>query len=186
MLEQRNIIKRLWHIFRSMVFTNNSTFRSIEMTSSACVVTSLLMLTAAILSWHSLGDQLNLISFINTEDMIVSSTDWYCVLIELQGIGHFFHPWVFASWAWLWAALWRSGLECWLGLATRRSRPGSKPAAATSLWNFGKSVYPALPVSFGGDTTSRRSSLSGVYARGCKISHQSALECTVMDSTTHS
>ena len=70
---------------------------------------------------------------------------------------------------------------------TEVSRPGSNPAAATSLRNFGNSIYPALPVSFGGDTKSRRSLLSGVYARGCKISHQSALECvTVVDSTTHS
>ena len=67
------------------------------------------------------------------------------------------------------------------------SRPGSNPATVTSLRNFGNSVYPALPVSFGGDTKSRRSLLSGVYARGSKISHQSALECvTVVDSTTHS
>ena len=51
----------------------------------------------------------------------------------------------------------------------------------------GNSVYPALPVSFGGDTKSRRSLLSGVYARGSKISHHSALECViVVDSTTHS
>ena len=41
---------------------------------------------------------------------------------------------------------------------------------------FGNSVYPALPVSFGGDTKSRWSLLSGVYARGSKRSHQSALE----------
>ncbi len=54
---------------------------------------------------------------------------------------------------------------------------GSNPAAATySLRNFGNSVYPALPVSFGGDTKCRRSLLSGVYARGSKRSHQSALE----------
>ena len=43
---------------------------------------------------------------------------------------------------------------------------GSNPAAATSLRNFGNSVYPALPVFFGGDTKSRRSLLSGFYARG--------------------
>ena len=50
---------------------------------------------------------------------------------------------------------------------------------------FGNSVHPALPVSFGGDTKSRRSLLSGVYAMGSKRSHQSALECvTVVDSTT--
>ena len=58
-----------------------------------------------------------------------------------------------------------------------------------SLRNFGNSVYPSLPVSFGGDTKSRRSLLSGVYARGSKTkrSHQPALECvTVVDSTTHS
>ena len=67
------------------------------------------------------------------------------------------------------------------------SRPGSNPTTVTSLRNFGNSVYPALPVSFGGDTKSRRSLLSGVYARGSKRSHQSALECvTVVDSTTHS
>ena len=41
----------------------------------------------------------------------------------------------------------------------------------TSLRNFGNSVYPALPVSFGGDTNSRRSLLSGVYARESKRSH---------------
>ena len=49
------------------------------------------------------------------------------------------------------------------------SRPGSNPATVTSLRNFGNSVYPALPVSFGGDTKSRRSLLSGVYARGGEV-----------------
>ena len=44
---------------------------------------------------------------------------------------------------------WPSELERWLGLATGRSRPGSNPAAKTSLRNFGNSVYLALPVSFG-------------------------------------
>ena len=53
---------------------------------------------------------------------------------------------------------------------------GSNPTAATSLRNFGNSAYPALPVSLGGDTKSHRSLLSGVYARGSKRSHQSALE----------
>ena len=67
------------------------------------------------------------------------------------------------------------------GLATARSR------VRIPLRNFGNSVYPALPVSFGGDTKSRRSLLSGVYARGSKSPHQSALECvTVVDSTAHS
>ena len=53
----------------------------------------------------------------------------------------------------------------------------SNPAAANSIRNFGNSVYPALPVSFGGDTKSRWSLLlSGVYAWGSKTSRQSALE----------
>ena len=56
-----------------------------------------------------------------------------------------------------------------------------------SLRNFGNSVYPSLPVSFGWDTKSHLSLLSGVYARESKRSHQSALECvTVVDSTSHS
>ena len=59
------------------------------------------------------------------------------------------------------------------------------PLRTTSLRNFGNSVYPALPVSIGGDTKRRRSLLSGVYARGSKLSHQSALECvTVVDPAT--
>ena len=42
-------------------------------------------------------------------------------------------------------------------------------------------------MSFGWDTNSCWSLLSGVYASGSKRSHQSALECvTVVDSTTHS
>ena len=56
-----------------------------------------------------------------------------------------------------------------------------------SLRNFGNSVYPSLPVSFGWYTKSRWSLLSCVYARGSKRSHQSELECvTVVDSTSHS
>ena len=46
----------------------------------------------------------------------------------------------------------------------------------TPLRNVGNSVYLALQVSFGGDNKSRRSLLSGVYARGSKLLHQSALE----------
>ena len=60
---------------------------------------------------------------------------------------------------WVRALDWRTG-----GL-------GSNPAAATSLRNFDNSVYPALPVSFGRDTKSCRSLLSGVYVMGSKISH---------------
>ena len=82
-------------------------------------------------------------------------------------------------------AEWPSGLEHWTGDRTVR---GSNPNAENfSLRNFGNSVYPALPVCFGGDTKSRRSLLSGVYARGSKRPHQSVLECvTVVDSTAHS
>ena len=55
---------------------------------------------------------------------------------------------------------------------------------SSELWQF---RLPRLPVSFGWDTKSRWSLLSGVYARGSKRSHQSALECvTVVDSTSHS
>ena len=71
-----------------------------------------------------------------------------------------------------------SGLERWTG---DRTVQGSNPTAENfSLRNFGNSVYPALPVSFGGDTKSCRSLLSGVYARGSKRSHQSALECVTV------
>ena len=55
---------------------------------------------------------------------------------------------------------------------------------ASELWQF---RLPRFASVFGGDTKSRRSLLSGVYARGSKIPHQSALECvTVVDSTAHS
>ena len=67
-------------------------------------------------------------------------------------------------------AEWPSGLERWTGV---RVVLGSNPAAATSLRNFGNSVYPTLPASFGGDTKNRWSLLSGVYARESKISHLS-------------
>ena len=67
----------------------------------------------------------------------------------------------------------------------RPGGPGFESAAATSLWNVGNSVYPALPVSFGGDTKSRRSLPSGVYARGSKISHQSALEMCNLWTPSH-
>ena len=86
----------------------------------------------------------------------------------------------------LWGgARWPSGLERSTG---DRTVEGSNPTAENvSLRNLGNSVYPALPVSFGGDTKSCRSLLSGVYARGSKRPHQSALECvTVVDSTAHS
>ena len=68
---------------------------------------------------------------------------------------------------------WPSGLERWTG---DRVVLGSNPAVATSNRNSGNSVYPALPVTFEGNTKSRRSLLSGVYVRGSKRSHQSTLE----------
>ena len=48
---------------------------------------------------------------------------------------------------------------------------GSNPAGTSLVRNFGSSVYPTFPVSFGGDTKSHWSLLSSVYARGSKISH---------------
>ena len=79
----------------------------------------------------------------------------------------------------IWAAVaeWVT-VECWTG--DRIDLRSSPPAATYSLRNFSNSVYPALPVPFGGDTKSRRSLLLGVYARGSKRSHQSALDmCNV-------
>ena len=61
-----------------------------------------------------------------------------------------------------------SELERWTG---DQVVLGSNPAGATSLRNFGNSVYHALPVYFGGDTKCHRSLLSGEYARGSKRSH---------------
>ena len=79
-------------------------------------------------------------------------------------------------------ARWPSGLEHWTG---DRVVLGSNLAAAVSLRNFDNSVYPALPVAFGGDTKSRRSLLSGVYAGGSKRCHQSALEmCNLLWTPT--
>ena len=46
---------------------------------------------------------------------------------------------------------------------------GSNPAEA--VWKLWQSPLPTLPVSFGRDTKSRWSLLSGVYARGSKRSH---------------
>ena len=65
-------------------------------------------------------------------------------------------------------AQWPSGV----GLDWRPDGPDwvQIPLPKTSLRNFGKSVYPALPVSFRGDTKSCRSLLSGVCTRGSKRS----------------
>ena len=66
-------------------------------------------------------------------------------------------------------ARWPSGLQCGTG---DRVVLGSNPAAATSLRNFGNSVYHATPLC----QCLSEETLSGVYARGSKRSHQSALE----------
>ena len=79
-------------------------------------------------------------------------------------------------------ALWPSGLERW---TDDRVVLGSNPAAATSLRNFGNSVYPALPVPFGGDTKSRQSLLSGVYVGGNKRSHTGG-KCVTCRGLHHS
>ena len=69
------------------------------------------------------------------------------------------------------------------GMATEET---SNPDRADS--ELRNSVYPALPVSFGGDTKSCRSLLSGVYARGSKISHTKCVTCRGLHNseiTTH-
>ncbi len=67
------------------------------------------------------------------------------------------------------------------GMATEET---SNPDRADS--ELRNSVYPALPVSFGGDTKSCRSLLSGVYASGSKISHQSPMEMCNLSWILHS
>ena len=57
----------------------------------------------------------------------------------------------------------------WRPSAGDRVVLGLNPAAATSLRNFGNSIYPALSVSFGGDTKIHLSLLSGAYAREVKV-----------------
>ena len=71
------------------------------------------------------------------------------------------------------APQWPSGLERWTGdrVVLRANR-----AAATSLRNFGNSVYPALP-GLSEETLNRWSLLSGVYARGSKICHTGGIPC---------
>ena len=73
-------------------------------------------------------------------------------------------------------------LERWTG---DRVVLGSNPTDSTSIRNFGNSVYPALPVHFGGDSKSCRFLLSGVYARGSKRSH-TAGKCVTYCGLNHS
>ncbi len=81
-------------------------------------------------------------------------------------------------------ARWPSGLEHWTG---DRVVLGLNPAVATLLRNFDNSVYPTLPVSFRGESKSRRSLLSGVYAtRGkCVMCHglQHSQRRTTLETT---
>ena len=69
----------------------------------------------------------------------------------------------------------------WLEFRTGdREVLGSNPAGATSLRNFGNSVLkPTLPGSFGKDTKSCWSFLSGVYARGSKRPHTGGTMCNL-------
>ena len=88
-------------------------------------------------------------------------------------------------------ARWPNGLERWLGLATGRFPAGFESHCGNLASKLhGNSVYPALPVSFGGDTKSRRSLLSGVDYAGSKSSHQlcdqAALEVQCVSGPTPS
>ena len=75
---------------------------------------------------------------------------------------------------------WSCGIEH--QVFDRRDRGSKPPPPFRSLANF---VYPALPVSFGRDSKSRWSLLSGVYARGSKRSHAGKWKKTC-DGLTHS
>ena len=67
-------------------------------------------------------------------------------------------------------------------------RPGG-PRFESCCDNFASELcqfrLPDLPVSFGGDTKSRWSLLSGVYARGSKISHTGG-KCVTCRGLHHS
>ena len=64
-------------------------------------------------------------------------------------------------------------VERWI---VNRGNGGSIPPTAVS--KLAISFTPHLPVSFGRDTKSRRSLLSGVYARGSKRSH-TGVKCVI-------
>ena len=67
----------------------------------------------------------------------------------------------------------------------RPDGPGFESRCGNFASEVFNSVYPALPVSFGGDTKHRQSLLSGVYARGSKRAQQSALEVYNVSWTPH-
>ena len=62
-----------------------------------------------------------------------------------------------------------------------REVPGSNLTGAA----IGNYVYPTFPVSFGRDTKSRWSLLSGIYARGSKIFHTGG-KCVACRELDHS
>ena len=67
--------------------------------------------------------------------------------------------------------------------------PGSIPGPGMFHYrckNLALNIRDCLSLSFGGDTKNRRSLLSGIYARGSKRSHQSALEMCNLSGTPHS
>ena len=75
-----------------------------------------------------------------------------------------------------------------VGLDWRPDGPGwvRIPLRKTLLRNFGNFIYPALPVSFGGDTKKIVKAVGPFYlvsmTEEVKISHQSALECVTPPS----
>ena len=85
------------------------------------------------------------------------------VCTTLQCLPLTVHLWALATHRSHWGGgRWPSG-ECWLGLATGWSWPGSNPAAATPLRNFGNSVLLGLCQLWCLSEESRRSLRSGVY-----------------------
>ena len=78
---------------------------------------------------------------------------------------------------------WLSGLSARLTIEWSRVRIPLRP-----FGNFGNFLYPTLPVSFGRDTKSCWSLLSGVYARGSERSHTGGkcVTCRGLHNSTRS
>ena len=99
----------------------------------------------------------------NTEHSSSKPTHWPCIFVGkiLVSVGHALNNGGTVA-EWVRSLDWRPGgpgfESCWRYFASE-------------LWQFHLSQRPTLPASFVGDTKSRRSLLSGVYARGSKISH---------------
>ena len=66
-------------------------------------------------------------------------------------------------------------IDYWLRTNDHRNNP-AQACDVIRCKNLALNIRDCLSLSFGGDTKSRWSLLSGVYARGSKRSHQSALE----------